>query len=58
MTAIADGLRDFLHAAGMNAVRAHQRALHLALEFSSDSLQIRTPGTLGLVVGVTDVVAD
>lgn len=42
----------------MDAVRANQGAFHLPVEFTSDPLQVRTPGTLGFIVGVANAVTD
>jgi hypothetical protein len=51
-------LGNFLDASGMNTIRANQSALNLSIKIGSNSLQIGTPRAFGLIVGVTDVVAN
>lgn len=48
----------FLNAAGMDTIRANESALNLPVKIGPNSLQIGTPRSLSLVIGVTDVVAN
>jgi hypothetical protein len=42
----------------MDAVRAYQCAFDLTVKVALNTLQVRTPGALGFVVGVADTVSD
>jgi hypothetical protein len=42
----------------MNTIRANQSTLNLPIEVCSNPLQIGAPRAFGLVIGVTDVVAN
>ena len=47
-----------MNATGMDAVGADERPFHPTFKTRTNPLQIRSPAALGLVVRVTDVIAD
>jgi hypothetical protein len=42
----------------MDTVRANESALHLPVEVSSYRFEVGTPGALGFIIGVADIVTD
>ena len=51
-------LYSLRHVTGSDAARAHLDAPNGSVAYGLDLLQVRIPGSAGLVVGVADVVAE